>query len=260
MLIIENSGMIDLENIDSTTDMGKINSNLKESINERSKNIDSYKRLINEDLTDSEFFELLKKLYSIELNESDYESIASKVVGGSVKKTIKSNIVREFKCKNPRSNSYSSDYKYVDFVVLSADGLDLNETHRYRKEEITQLVREKKISIIEMVKGSEPEYVSEKSILTPLSYFELSTVDSIKPNAITESNPNYDVVCSNVREKISKERLSADMQKYIDGVKTSLTEIREFSSHARDVLYEKTFMFSNMTNICDEGLKLEKKI
>lgn len=208
---------------------------------EMQKCIEIIDKLINLDfkkLSNREFYELLKQIYSIRLDEDDYLKMVSKKNGKKYSEIY--NIPTTMTFKSMVTEGHGRDFSWYEdlfqtyFDVAISDDLKSRrfQNGRYNlkpftKQEIKQMLEDKDIVIF-----MENDKVIYKSDLEEFESEEYEKFPSLNieckgytDNFFKFIEDNFDLFAELLRRKFTKKRILKDMKEYLKELQWDLEEI-----------------------------------
>lgn len=193
------------------------------------------KKINLDDLSNKEYFELLKKLYTITFDDKDYLYAFSRHYGKNYTNfvDINTNMVITRKRQEGYGNSivWSEENQKVRLHVAITDAKNFDPNKEYTKEEIVNMAKNKDIIIISTKKIDIPK-VPENSE----TYETLPMVDISKNDLDDFIKSNIPLFGSIMRGQITDEQLRSDIIKFIEDLNFQLRSVTIFNQG----IYEAT--------------------
>lgn len=220
--------------------------------------------LVNQDLkklSDEEFYDLLRKVYSISLTEEDYLKILSK--RNNKKYNIFTEIGTFMTFTDTATEGHGRDFSWwkqlyqVRYIIAVSEDTEIEYDSVLRKNDIKKMVEDKSIVIIER---------KTRQINNKLNINEtVENIPSIKLNCsysngiygrMTGSiykDDNFPIVISMLRRKFTKKRILKDMKDYIEELEE---EMKIVLSHS-----QSGYAYNEVSRLCNEwyGKSKEKE-
>lgn len=181
------------------------------------------KKLTNNTIDDSEYYELLSKFYNIRFEREDYLAAFSYLNDKKYTSFTKLNtdMVIYEQTKDGFGNGiiYSETKQKVRFVVAKANDVKIDLDKEYTKEEIRKMITNKEIVLV-----SEEEY--NLSVL-PEKYetYELFPLTDIDDKECEFVKENVSIFGRILREQISQEKVLNDIKRFMEELNYQLETV-----------------------------------
>ena len=209
--------------------------------------VDFINAIINvnfDELTNEEFYYMIKGLYSITLTEKDFLNYISKKRNKDYThiKTIPTTMYfKEFKSEGSGINYSYWNQPYQVFVEAAiAENANIDPKKNYSKMDINNLHNSRKITVLDYDSIEIEEYIKnmEEMDSYPVKSFKLAK--SFIPDN-EEYKDEFDYYISIIRENVTKQFVLRELRKYVDELSEELYNIFIYSSvpHGYGIVSQK---------------------
>lgn len=225
-----------------------------------SNTIDLFNELIkNNDMPFNEYIDIINKIYDVKITDNDLFRICSIILGGTSNFVI---LNTDIICDITKRVEMDNSFKYFEekhnlyLKVAFTDNTVLNFNHKYGISEITKMIEDRKIVLLEFVLEHEDDSYLDIQYegLSPIGdaiFSDFTNLKYIRKDYISS-------VMSFLKNYFTPSKLRYDLNNYINDVKTKFDMIE---NHIDNVCTNYSLKLKNLENITLECRKIrERKI
>lgn len=212
-------------------------------------NLNFINSLLNTDLkkmSNEDYYNLIKNIYNISLEDKDYLKIISKKMNKNCVRFSTINTTMTFTgiATEGRGRSFDHwDQLYqIKYDVAEFEDCKLKFNETLSKDKLRKMLDKKKIILIErhtVPIGDEPDFIEEKEEEFPVTWkcrgYEIENSEK----------EEFDIIVDLIRKKITKKRILEDLKGYIEELKDEINYAISFNC-------ESDYPFYNISKLCNE--------
>ena len=220
--------------------------------------IDSFKELIsNKDIEFDEYINIINSIYDVELSNYDILKICNDIFKVPCKTTILNTNLQGVIINQIEKNNkfeYIEEQYPLDINIAFTNDIDIDVYHTYNISEITKLIKERKIILLDFIINGNSYYDYEEYNLYPLNnitYEGLLSIERIDKDYIPS-------VRKTLNNYFTTDKLKQDLNEYITEVKDKLTYLDKYIDDTKTSYKQKLKEYDKVSSMSKRIQKINK--